>query len=284
MRQPRQSKALIRVEDERGEVPAPPSGSAYPAGSRIKVETGHYRASIATAGYVTGVAAGSFVDTKTGAHDLGFGLSIVDFLLEPADPKPAIPAGQYTFGPGDKVHGNIVDLSYHEPSIITSTEFVADFAPDERFLYRRGDRRLPERFIRAYQVTLPGGDDGPWLAGMSLNPEDVYQAWCHQRGYVCLIEEIGGRRTRPGDTFGACYLIGWFDDLNSMLRTHDRFRGWSGLALEGTAVKPTAYRGLKRRELTAVPMNDGALPGVGRNRGRHDGRTAIQREIRQGLP
>ena len=355
MRQPRQAKALFRVENERGEALALPSGSAYPAGSRIKVETGHYRASIATAGYVTGVAAGSFVDTKTGAHDLGFGLSIVDFLLEPADPKRAIPAGQYTFGPGDKVHGNIpkryvegpqictqarrltprvyrgdgfaaiqtryhwnaayaphpragsvweqtlifpeaerfffsadrvttvaespalflrvdmpghikhrdgmgfdhVYLSYHDPSIIPSTEFVADFAPDERFLYRRGERPLPERFIRAYQVTLPGGDDGPWLAGMTLNPEDVYQAWCHQRGYVCLIEELGGRPTRPGDTFGACYLIGWFDDLDSMNRTHDRFRGWSGLVLEGTAEKPTGYKGLKRGDLTAVPMNGG---------------------------
>ena len=280
-----------------------PSGSAYPAGSRIKVETGHYRASVATAGYVTGVAAGSFVDTKTGAHDLGFGLSIVDFLLEPADPKRAIPAGQYTFGPGDKVHGNIpkryvegpqictqarrltprvyrgdgfaaiqtqvslerrlrspspgrfrleqtliflkaerssseptvlppwpsrprlflrvdmpghikhrdgmgfdhVYLSYHDPAIIPSTEFVADFAARTQRLSStsRGERPLPERFIRAYQVTLPGGDDGPWLAGMTLNPEDVYQAWCHQRGYVCLIEELGGQPTRPGDTFGA---------------------------------------------------------------------------------
>ena len=102
MRQPRQAKALIRVEDERGEPLALPSGSAYPAGSRIKVETGHYRASIATAGCVSGVAAGSFVDTKTGAHDLGFGLSIVDFLLESAVSNRAIPAGQYTFGPGDK--------------------------------------------------------------------------------------------------------------------------------------------------------------------------------------
>jgi hypothetical protein len=99
MRQPRQAKALIRVEDERGKALTVRSGSAYPADSRIAVETGHYRASIATAGYVTGVAAGSFVDTKTGARDLRFGLSIVDFLLEPADPKKGIPAGQYNFGP-----------------------------------------------------------------------------------------------------------------------------------------------------------------------------------------
>ena len=330
-------------------------GGAYPAGSRITVETGRYRASVATAGYVSGVAAGSFVDTQTGARDLGFGLSIVDFLLEPADPERAIADGQYTFGPGDKVHGNIpkryvegpqictratrltprvyrgdgfaairtryrwdvayaphpragsvweqtlvfpegerfflsadrvttvaespalvlrvdmpghikhrggrgfdhVYLSYHDPSILPSTEFVADFAPDERFLYRRGERPLPERFIRGYQVDLPGGVDGPWLAGMTLNPEDVYQAWCHQRGYVCLIEELGGHPAHPGDTFGACHLIGWFDDLDSMHRAHDRFRGWSGLALEGTAEEPTGYQGLKRGELTAVLMDDG---------------------------
>ena len=99
MRPPQQPKALIRVEDERGEALTLPSGSAYPAGSRIKVETGRYRATVATAGYVTGVAAGSFVDTKTGAHDLGFGLSIVDFLLEPTDPKRVVPPGQNVFGP-----------------------------------------------------------------------------------------------------------------------------------------------------------------------------------------
>ena len=119
MRQPRRAKALIRVEDERGQALTLPSGSAYPAGSRIHVETGPYRASIATAGYVTGVAAGSFVDTQTGAHDLGFGLSIVDFLLEPADPQRAIPAGQYTFGPGDKVHGNIPKRYVEGPQICT---------------------------------------------------------------------------------------------------------------------------------------------------------------------
>ena len=122
MRQPRQAKPLIHVEDERGEALALPSGSAYPAGSRIKVETGRYRASIATAGYVTGVAAGSFVDTKTGACDLGFGLSIVDFLLEPADPKRAIPAGQYTFGPGDKIHGNISKRYVEGPQICTQAK------------------------------------------------------------------------------------------------------------------------------------------------------------------
>ncbi len=320
---------------------------------RIEVETEDLKAAVATEGYVSGVAAGSFLDKKTGARDLGFGLDIVDFLLEPAPAGAKVPEGQYTFG--DKVHGDIakryvegpqictqakrlvaavaegkgfvairqsyawnvayaphpragslweqtlifpegerfflasdrvttvaespalflrvdlpghikhedgmgfdhVYLSYNDPPVIPSTEFAADFAPDEHFLYRRGVSPMPERFLRAYQVDLADGSDGPWLAGMTLNPDDVYQAWCHQRGYVCLIQELGGRPTRPGDTFGACYLIGWFNDIEAMNTAYDRHRGFSGLALEGPADAPTGFRGLKRDELTAVVTGGG---------------------------
>ncbi len=71
-------------------------------------------------------------------------------------------------------------------------------------------------------------------------------------GYVCLIEELGGRPVKPGDTFGACYVVGWFDDVEAMNRVYDRFKGHSGLTLDGPAEKPTGYRGLKQAELTAV--------------------------------
>ncbi len=112
---------------------------------------------------------------------------------------------------------------------------------------------LPKRFIRGYQVRLTAGRrEGPWLAGMTLNPADVYQAWCHERGYVCMIEEVGGRPTKPGDTLGACYLIGWFDNIDEMTSAYDRFQGSSGLALEGPPEKPTGFRGLKVGELTPV--------------------------------
>jgi hypothetical protein len=40
--------------------------------------------------------------------------------------------------------------------------------------------------IRAYQVKVKG-KPGPWLAGMTLDPSEVCEAWCHQRGYVCLL-------------------------------------------------------------------------------------------------
>jgi hypothetical protein len=314
---------------------------------RIEIDAAKYRASIVKRGYVSGVMAGSFEDKSSGARDLGFGLDIVDFLLEPADPTAPIPKDQYDFGPTNKFHGNIpkryvegpqictqakhlepkivtgkgfvavtqkytwnvayaprekagsvweqtliflenerfflaadrvtvanaspgmtlrvdlpghikhddgkgfehVYLSYIDEPFIPSTEFVQDFPPDGRFLYTRGKEALPKRFIRAYQTDLgPAKGDGPWLAGMTLNPEDVSQAWCHQRGYVCMIQEIGGREVKPGDTFGAAYIIGWFDDLEAMNATYDRFRGYSGFALGGEV----GYRGVKAGELTAI--------------------------------
>jgi hypothetical protein len=339
---------FVKVTNERGEELKLPSGRIYPPGGRIRIETDRYRAAVATEGYVSGVAAGSFLDKQTGARDLGFGLSIVDFLLEPAPAGEPVPEGQYEYGnlfhgnlpkryvegpqictmakrlparvtvspgfasvrlkyqwniaypprdragsvweqtlvfprgerfflsadrvttvsespelflrvdmPGHIRHGGKIGfehvyLSYNDPAILPSTEFGMDFPPDAKFLYRRGVDPRPERFIRAYQVDGGAGNPGPWLAGMTLNPDDVYQAWCHQRGYVCMIEELGGRPTRPGDTFGACYLIGWFDDIDAMNRAYDRFRGFSGLALEGPADEPTGYRGLKQDELTPV--------------------------------
>jgi hypothetical protein len=343
-------KPFLKVTNDRGEPLRLPSGRSYPPGGRIVIETDKLKAAVATEGYVSGVAAGSFLDKATGARDLGFGLSIVDFLLEPVLPDAPVPAGQYEFN--NLVHGKLakryvegpqictqakklparvsvgegfaavrlsyrwnvaypphekagsvweqtlifpqgerfflsadrvttasaspelffrvdmpghikhragsgfehVFLSYHDPSIVPSTEFAHDFPPDARFLYRRGVDPLPARFIRGYQV--PGKDAaGPWLAGMTLNPADVYQAWCHQRGYVCLIEELGGRPVKPGDTFGACYLIGWFDDPDAMVRAYDRYRGFSGLALEGDDDTPTGFRGLKTAELTPVVIS-----------------------------
>lgn len=340
---------FVRVTDDRGAPLDLATGRLAPAGARIRIETDAYSAAVATSGYVSGVAAGSFMDKKTGAHDLGFGLSIVDFLLEPAPAGEPVPAGQYEFG--NLVHGNIpkryvegpqictqaktlpavvsqaddfvaiqlkyrwnvahpphakagslweqtlifprgerfflsadrvttvsespelffrvdmpghikhgaehsfehIYLSYNDPTILPSTEFMSNFPPDARFLYQRGKSAMPARFIRAYQVNLHTGKaEGPWLAGMTLNPDDVYQAWCHERGYVCLIEELGGRPTKPGDTFGACYLVGWFDDIDAMHRAYDRYKGYSGLALEGPADRPTGFKGLAQHALRAV--------------------------------
>ena len=317
-------------------------------GSTIHIDSGAIKADIRTEGYTSGVAAGTFVDKKSGARDIGFGLSIVDFLLEPADPSRPVEKGQYEFGGKFAgVHGDIpkryvagpqictqakklpfqvvegdgflvvrqwftwhegyaphqagsrweqtlvfpadsryffssdrvttvcesnalfvrvdmpghikhkegdsfehIYLSYPERTI-PATDFTMDFPPDGANLYQRGKQPMPQRFIRVYQVKRDGVP-GPWLAGMTLEPSDVVEAWCHQRGYVCLIEELGGWPTKPGDTFGAAYIVGWFDSVAEMRTVYDRHRGWSGLELKGDAKRPGSFVGVKQKELRPV--------------------------------
>ena len=277
--------------------------------------------------YVTGVAAGSFLDKKTGFRDAGYGLDIVDWIMEPGSDEayrdqlkgdlvylfnnsyhgktakrsiegPQIctrakelsprvvrgkdfvavtsrfryqiaapgkktgsewsqvlvfPAGQRYFISSDKITsvnasdamflrldmpGHIkhkqgdtfseVYLSY--AGTIPSSEFVKDFAPDEKFNYRRDANPVPTRFIRAYHLRDPEtGREGPWLAGMTLDPSVVYEAWCHQRGYVCLIEEFGGRPIRAGESFSAAFIVGFFDSIEEMEKVYDRYAGYTGL-------------------------------------------------------
>jgi hypothetical protein len=284
-------------------------------------------AAIRKRGYVTGVAAQSLFDKKTGFRDAGFGLDIVDWIMEPGSdevwrdkldkelvyqfntpyhgkiPKRSIegpqictqakrlepqtifgedfvavtqqfqyrtaapgrktgslwqqtivfPEGQRYFVSSDKITsvngsesmflridmpGHIkhtrgdsfseVYLSYQGK--IAASEFFEDFAPDEKFNYTRGRDKLPQRFIRAYHLRDPKtGKDGPWLAGMTLAPDVVSEAWCHQRGYVCLIEEFGGRPVMPGESFSAAFIVGFFDSIDEMHAVYDQYAGYFGL-------------------------------------------------------
>ena len=124
-----------------------------------------------------------------------------------------------------------VYLSYF--GTIPADEFLTDFGPDGRFNYRFDRSELPSRFIRAYRLRDPEtGREGPWLAGMTLDPDTVYEAWCHQRGYVCMIQELGGKPIRAGESFGAAYVVGYFDSIDEMNRTYDLYAGHRGLRVD----------------------------------------------------
>lgn len=294
---------------------------------RIRLVTPQLSAAVKKRGYVSGIEGGSFVDQQTGAHDLGFGLDIVDWIMEPgsdADYKDQLkgdlkyeinnpyhgkrakrsiegpqictqakqlvpkvirgkdftaiqqshrytiaapgkqvgslweqtivfPAGKRYFISSDRITtvndspalflridlpGHIkhskgdsfseVFLSYH--GRIKSDAFLQDFAPDEKLLYARGETKQPERFIRAYHIRDPKtGKEGPWLAGMTLQPDVVSEAWCHQRGYICMIEEFGGRPIKAGESFQAAFIVGFFDSLEEMNQVYDAHRGHTGL-------------------------------------------------------
>ncbi len=128
-----------------------------------------------------------------------------------------------------------VYLSYHDKPI-PAVAFQENFAPDARYLYQRQEGKVPERMIRAYQVSL-GGKPGPWLAGMTLDPGAVSEAWCHQRGYVCMIQELHRKPVKAGEAFGATYVVGWFDDVAEMTRVYDRYKGKSRIVVENGAFR-----------------------------------------------
>jgi len=104
---------------------------------------------------------------------------------------------------------SVASLQARQP-LIPASEFKDDFAPDAKYLYQRKDNSIPKRMIRAYQVKVDG-KPGPWLAGMTLDPAEVSEAWCHQRGYVSFIEEPHRRKVKAGESFGAAYIVGWFE-------------------------------------------------------------------------
>jgi hypothetical protein len=287
----------------------------------LEIETDQLVAKINSKGYVSGVAAGTFLDKRTGARDIGFGLHIMDFLLAPGwrddgyprdkkvhgdlpkhyvegpqictqakELKPEVIKGnncvaiklRFTFTkpamgfkagstweqtlvfqqgvryflsceritsvndvddlfyridmPGHIKHkaGDTFDSIYlsYVGKPIPAAEFKDDFGPDEKFLYQRDDKKIPDRMIRAYRVKRDG-KPGPWLAGMTLDPAETSEAWCHQRGYVCFIEELHKRKVKAGESFGAAYVVGWFDDIPEMEKVYDRYKGAKSVGIEG---------------------------------------------------
>ena len=121
--------------------------------------------------------------------------------------------------------------------LVPSSEFSTPFAPDEKFGYVRGAGEIPSRFIRAYHLRDPKtGAAGPWLAGMTLEPSVVYEAWCSQRpgDIIVLIEEIHGRPTKAGDSFSAAHVVGYFDTVEQMQRVYDRYKGNTKLEVDAS--------------------------------------------------
>jgi hypothetical protein len=309
---------LCQIPDVCSVQPGVPKMLVSETADYVQIDTDLLQVRIKKKGYVSGTAAGSLLDKKTGARDAGFGLHIMDFLLAPGwkdddygrdakvhgnlpkhyvegpqictqakklDPeiirgkdfvavrlrfrftKPGagykagslweqillFQPGQRYFLASEKItsvndvenlfyridmpghirHKNLdsftqVYLSYH--GTIPAKEFAKDFAPDERFLCQRGKDKVPQRMIRAYQLKL-AGKPGPWLAGMTLDPAAVSEAWCHERSYVCFIQELHGKKVKAGESFGAAYVIGYFDDIPGMEKTYDRYRGTTGIAI-----------------------------------------------------
>jgi hypothetical protein len=120
---------------------------------------------------------------------------------------------------------------------IPASEFFTPFPPDLKFGYRRDTHKTPAHFVRAYRLRdAKTGKDGPWLAGMTLDPDVVYEAWCSQRpgGIVVMIEEVHGRPVKAGGSFSAAHLVGYFDSIDQMHAAYDKYKGHTALAADAT--------------------------------------------------
>jgi len=120
---------------------------------------------------------------------------------------------------------------------IPASEFFTPFPPDLKFGYRRDTHKTPEHFIRAYHLRDKAtGKEGPWLAGLTLEPSVVYEAWCSQRpgGIIVMIEEIHGRPTKAGESFSAAHIVGYFDTIEEMHKVYERHKGHTALAVDAS--------------------------------------------------
>jgi hypothetical protein len=120
---------------------------------------------------------------------------------------------------------------------IPARELFTPFPPDLKFGYRRDTHRTPPHFIRAYHLRHPKtGRDGPWLAGLTLEPSVVYEAWCSQRpgGIIVMIEEVHGKPVKAGESFSAAHIVGYFDSIADMHRVYDRYKGHTGLTADAS--------------------------------------------------
>jgi hypothetical protein len=118
---------------------------------------------------------------------------------------------------------------------IPASEFFTPFPPDLKFGYRRDLNKMPERFIRAYHLRDKAtGKNGPWLAGLTLEPSVVYEAWCSQRpgGIIVMIEEIHGKPIKAGESFSAARIVGYFDSIDEMHKVYDRHKGHTALSAD----------------------------------------------------
>jgi len=118
---------------------------------------------------------------------------------------------------------------------IPASEFYDVFPPERKFGYRRDTHKLPEHFIRAYRLCDPKtGKQGPWLAGLTLEPSVVHEAWCMQQPpeHVIFILEFPGRPIKAGQSFSAAFIVGYFDTIDEMHTVNNRYKGHTSLSVD----------------------------------------------------
>ena len=181
---------------------------------RINVTTPALKFAIQRKGYVSGVAAKSLVDRKTGFHDAGFGLDIVDWIMEPGSDEAyrdqLDPELVYRFG--DAVHGKTAKRSIEGPQICTKArELAPEFfnAPEAN----DGSCYVVKQSFK-YKTAAPGKKTGStWTQTLVFPDRRRYFISCDRIDAVndspamfLRIDMPGHIIHKQGDTFSEVYL------------------------------------------------------------------------------
>src|SRR5437870_4435717 len=94
---------------------------------QIAIRTPALEAVVRKRGYVTGIFGGTFLDKKSGFHDAGFGLEIVDWIMEPGSDeayRDQLP-GDLAYQFNNLWHGRTPKRSIEGPQICTQAKQVS---------------------------------------------------------------------------------------------------------------------------------------------------------------
>jgi hypothetical protein len=170
------------------------------ADTYLQIDTDALQARVRTKGYVSGIAANSFLDKKTGARDLGFGLHIMDFLMAPGWRDDGYPRDP-------KLHGELPKHYVEGPQICTQAkELKPEVVKDADFVAVR---------VR-YTFNKPGKGykaGSTWEQTLVFQPGVRYVLSCERITSANDVDDLfyridmpGHVRHKSGDNFTQIYL------------------------------------------------------------------------------
>ena len=177
--------------------------------AEIKIVTPQLEAAIRKQGYVSGVASQSFLDKKTGFRDAGFGLDIVDWIMEPGSDeayRDQLPP-EMIYQVNNPWHGKRAKRSIEGPQICTQAK---QLTPE----VIRGPDFVAVRQSFQYRTAAPGKKTGSRWSQLLVFPAgqryfvsmDRIDAVNSSDAMFLRIDMPGHIRHKQGDTFEEIYL------------------------------------------------------------------------------
>lgn len=197
---------------------------------RIRIETAELEAAIPKRDpkqWMTGIEKGSFVDKKTGFSEIGDGLMVVDWLMEPGSDESyggsAIAddghgLGQYRWhenesDPGNREYAILAHGSSHRKRMIEGPQLCHRMKPVQPEVIRGTDFVAIETRYR-FEYAAPGRNTGSRWTQLIVFPRgerffvlmDQIDSVNHSREMFLRNDTPGCIRHSRGDTFSEIYL------------------------------------------------------------------------------